>query len=238
MALKGKIIRIAGDAGGSTRIGINGRHRLIPHNEDVPVSAAELEVLENSHVRFDIKGDASAADLKGAVDADTESTAMGSVDPGTDRDGSQIAGADYLPTPEPTPPALAVRTTPPDDETPAGADHLTQTEEADEGAALEEAQEAQRAAAEGTTEPVVELTNADPHQLGAYQTETTATGDNEGNAPTGFNSHEVLHGTVPEITARLDSFTKRQLRALATAEGKAEKPRASLIEAIEAKLAE
>lgn len=182
MALKGKIIRIAGDARGSQRIGINGRHRSIPLNKDVAVSDEELEVLENSRVKFEVKGNAKASDLKGAVNADTDSTAMGSVDPGTDRAGGQVAGADFLPKPEPTPAALAVRTTPPENETPAGADHLPKTQLGDESAALEEAKENAAKAADGTLEPAVVLTNADPDQTGTDQTQTTATGANEGGA--------------------------------------------------------
>lgn len=181
MALKGKIIRIVGDAKGTTRIGINGRHRRLPHNKDIPVSQAELEVLENSRVNIEVKGDAKAADLKGAVDAATDSTAMGSVDPGTTRDGGQVAGADFLPKPPPTD-AAPVRVTPPEDETPAGADHLTKTELGDEGAAREKAREDAAKVADGTIEPVVELTNADPDQTGTDQTQTTATGGNEGGA--------------------------------------------------------
>lgn len=219
--MAGKTIKItSGATGRFTTIGINGRHRRLPHNQEIAVSDAELEVLENSRVKYEVVGIAKAGALKSAVDANTDSTALGSTD-----DSDPVAGADYLPKPAPVTP-VAVRVTPEADDTPAGADHLTKTEgvtgEMTE-AAREDAIEQQQAAADGTTEPAVVLTNADPDQTGNLNAEP-------------FSAETTLDQSISKITEDMDEFTDDQLNALLRAE-KSGKNRATLIAAIERKLA-
>lgn len=246
MALKGKLIRInSGGARASTMIGINGRHRRIPHNRDTPVSQAELELLENSRVQFVVVGDAKAKQLDKAVDANTESTAFGDTDP-TSAEATP-AGADILATQPPVIP-VATRTRPPEDETPAGADHLAPTEPVT-GATIEDARQdalaAQQAAAEGTTEPAIILTNNDPDQSKAAEMATNPEGAAESPrsspsiAPSlnrePFSPEAMLDQPVSKITEDIDRLSDDQVRRLLDAERDG-KNRGRLVVALEARL--
>ncbi len=249
---QGSIIRItSGERRGHTTIGINGRHRRLPHGQDIPVSAAELEVLDNSRVTYERIGDATAKQTAGSVDNAVES-ATGAVD-GSDTP----AGGDNL-NKEPPVSSVPVRSTPEPINQPAGGDNLTKQPPVDLAAAEQAATDAAQASADGTTEPVVVLTNADPDQTGvdadvaakaAAEADAAAAaakaeqggddnsaGDNLNKSP--FSAKTTLEQPIAKITEDMDEFTPAQLKALRKAEaGEGGKNRVGVLAAIDKKLA-
>ncbi len=235
MALKGSFIKItSGTATGSQAIGLNGRNRTLPTGEEVAVSEAELELLDNSHATYDVVRPAKSSDLTLALDGpgDAPGTIEGDV-------ASHEAGADYLDGSDPSAAGLTIRVSPETDDTPAGADHLTQTEPVDFAAAEDkartEAQENLQAYEDGTQKPVVELTNVDPNQVGTDQGDATGDVGSTTLAVAPFDAGKTLEQPIKKITEDMDEFTRPQLSSLLKAE-QAGDNRSTLIAAIEKKL--
>lgn len=225
----GKTIIISStNANAVTAIGINGRHRDLPHNKEIPVSEAELEVLTNSNVTFEIVGGAKA--VKDAVD-------QGGGDVGAQTSG-QVPGGDN-PTHGANDEPAVVTLIPPESKQVPGGDNPTHGEhpEVDLEAAKQDAIDAAAASADGTTEPVVVLTNEDPDQLGTVATEASlAAADKSGLAVSPFDADKTLGQSIAKITEDLDEFDASQVKALLKAEKKG-KARTTLIEALERKAA-
>lgn len=212
----GRLVTITNaGAGANTPVGINGRSRQLPHNQEVAVSDAELEVLRNSSVTIsegdEVADPAEAVDYREVTDAEQSVAAAGPTDPtGT------VVGADHL-VRGPDPLAGVTFVVGPDaDPTPAGADHLTPTVPGDEAAAIEQAQAAQQAVADGTIEPAVELTNVDPDQdqtdqsagtrVSAEAGQTTSAGENPGAVTTQGNDQ-----SADEVAAAPDAASPSSL---------------------------
>lgn len=156
--MPGKTIKIISDQlNGRTPVYINGRGRDIAHNKDVAVTDAELEVLENSGVSYQVVGSASANAVK---------TAQDEASTGPSNERQQEPGGDNLQTAEPVDGAAIVTSGPDTDQEPGG-DSLSGgvvhggAADTSEAVAREEAREKAEASRDGTIEPVVELRNGD-----------------------------------------------------------------------------
>jgi hypothetical protein len=165
---KNTIIRIKSDLrNGTTPLIINGKKKSLPHNEDVTVTADELDALLNSNVRYETVGTTSS---KPTLDAEEGpgGSASASYNPVAD----QKRGGDALRKPAPEA-GLSVVTKGPEINQEPGGDNLTHeavihgapADTRDEDA-LQDARDAAQAAADGTTKPAVILTNDDPDQTG------------------------------------------------------------------------
>jgi len=155
------------DAGGSTPVAINGEVRRIPHNSEAVVDEYELEVLENSHVDITVVGPATKAQADKAGAAARSRFVDEKAAP-----YEQPLGGDYLPKPPPED-ELDVRASAANMlggepyEQPRGGDYLLKTPDtplAPSDEDREAAIERRDAYEAGDMEPVVELTNIDPHQ--------------------------------------------------------------------------
>lgn len=239
--MPGKTIKIISDQkNGKTPVYINGIGRDIPHNENVAVTDAELSVLENSGVVYEVSGNASAKEVRAAAEeASNEPSAT----------NQQKPGGDNLVVYEPEE-GLSVETPGPKIDQEPGGDNLAGgvihggSPDASDEQARAEAKERHEAALDGTLEPNVVLRNTDPDQLGLDANNPEEHGDeevpladavgtaearaarhpldrdNDGGKGGSVSIAKLLEGTVPQVLAKLDSLDSQQRAELKKLEKK------------------
>lgn len=245
--MPGKTIKIISDQkNGNTPVYINGIGRDIPHNKNVAVTDAELEVLENSGVYYETVGAASAKAVKAAAEEASNEPSV---------TNQQKPGGDNLTVDEPDG-GLAVVTPAPEIDQEPGGDNLTgsvihgASPAANDEQARADAKERAEAAREGTIEPTVVLRNTDPDMLGLDANNPDEHGDEEvpladavgtaearrrpldrdanGEDGGSISIARLLGGTVGEVLAKLDSLDSQQRAELKKLE-KAGKNRSGIL---------